>query len=453
MVVYKWLFNKLNYKNIECYTPDRISGYGLNKSIIDKYSDCDVIITADTGIGGKEEVAYAKEKYNMISVICDHHPPRVETTPDTPYILDPKIDSSDYMRELSGCAVAFCLGKEVLKQLKSDINIDEIIDIVAISIVADLVELQGYNRVLLKQGLKMMNEGKFSHLGLGLMCRNITGEIKAEDIGFGISPIFNSQGRIYEARTVVDFIISGDRDQYEMLLDTNDYRKRLQHDFTKLAYEEMDISKNIIVYKNDGIPKGLIGLIAGNICSELNKPCIVFTGNNFSARAPEGINMNTVLKNNDDELLGWGSHPGAGAGKLKIATSYNKFKSQIEGYCNENLTPSQLTPRAYYWKEINSSEVEGVYKYLETLEPFGMGCPFPLVILRNQTIQYIRVVGKLQNVLQMTFESGLKGVKFKTMSCDLKRGDMIDVLGSISKNEWNGWTNYQIIIEDYKIKT
>ena len=446
--VMDWLFKQLNYDNYNIYIPDRSEGYGLSMEYIKNNKDIDLIITADNGISKYKEVEYAKS-LGISVIITDHHnlPPIL---PDC-IIVNPKLESSDYMKDVCGTGVVWFLAKEVLRIKGIKANVDEILDMVACSTIADMVSLDGCNRELVIKGLKLLNDKKYSSKGLEMMFSQFGSEITSETIAFGVSAIFNSLGRLKHMNIAYEFLCKGKTDIYDEIIENNEHRKRLQQKFSSLALKEVDTSQNIIIYENNDIPKGLIGLVASDLMNKFYKPTIVMANGGGSGRSVNDIDLYDVVFNkNSDFVESGGGHTKAIGVNI---TNVCSFKEQLEKYANLHFTKEQLTPSLYYYDEVYPKNLEQDFIEVNKSAPFGIGNLKSNVIIRNQTIQSIRVVGKLQNVLQITFESRLKGVKFKTMSHSLKQGDVIDVLGSISKNEWNGWINYQIIIEDYKVKT
>lgn len=132
---------------------------------------------------------------------------------------------------------------------------------------------------------------------------------------------------------------------------------------------------------------------------------------------------------------------------------FNRFKQQLEDYCEVNISDEQLIPFKEYYKVVSPLELEYECNEIQQYSPFGMTCPEPNIVLPNQVISDYSIVGQQKNVLSLTLSSGIKCIKFKYEEDeDIKIGKEIHILGKISKNEWMGRISYQIMIEDYKIR-
>jgi len=441
--VWDWFLEQIQYESL-IHIPHRRDGYGINCDWIKNNRDVDLIITSDNGVTKVKEVELAKF-YGIDILVTDHHLPE-EILPNCT-VVNPKCGSSEFTKELCGTAIMWYLVRELLLQMNYSSNPMDIIDMVAISTIADMVDMDGANRQIVKAGLAKINSRKFSSKGLELLFQNYDSEIFSDTIAFGVVPILNSASRLEHMDLAFQLLRKGKLENYEYMVDLNNKRKDIQHKFSSLAIETIDNSKNIIIYNNDDIGKGIIGLVASDLMNKFYKPTIVLSDKHGSGRSVDDVHLyNLVFKSENEYITSGGGHKNAlGVG----VSSYKKFKKELENYCDIHISKEQINPRSYYWKEIFSDEVEYTYDYLNKLRPFGMGNESPSIIIKNQVVKYYNLVGKQQNVLNVTLESGIKLLRFKYGNeWDIKIGDNIDILGKINKNEWNSRITYQIMVED-----
>lgn len=237
-LVYKYLQNY--YSNVEYYIPTRYEeGYGISMKSIDYAADNGVklVIVLDCGIKAIEEIAYAKKK-GVDFIICDHHMPDDEL-PDAAAILNPKMPDSTYpCPYLSGCGVGFKFMQAFAMSngLSNHNELDSLLDLVAVSIAADIVPIVGENRVMAHYGLRRLN----SNPNLGLrsiirLCKLTNKDITISDVIFKIGPRINASGRMQSGVEAVDLLVSRDlHDAYEKGKDIDQYnrdRKELDKQF------------------------------------------------------------------------------------------------------------------------------------------------------------------------------------------------------------------------------
>lgn len=447
-VIFDWLFNKLKCE-YEIKIPNRKEGYGLNRKWIEENLNIDLIITADNGISKLDEVDFAIEN-NIDVLVTDHHL-QGEKLPNC-VVVNPKIGSSEFLKDLCGCGVSFYIVRAVCHKMKLDCNPNDLIDIVAIATIADMVELNGANRQIVIAGLKKINNKIFSYKSLELLFSKFKDNVKSQDIAFGISPIINAIGRVNDPKLGFDFLTDRNLELYDMLIKTNEDRKTLQSKYYLDALKNIDKDDKIIIYENNDISKGLVGLVAGDMSNKFNKPTIVISNNHGSGRSVNDINLHDLVFNKNKEFVinGGGHEKAIGV----CVSNVTDFKKQIIKYCNKNINDEDIKKRYTYWKEIEYNELENVYDFLSTLEPFGMGNPAISIVIRNFIVTKYDLLGKLKNVLKLYDErKNIEAIRFK---CDmdvynkLKIGSNIDILGKISKNTFRGKDKYILQIEDIK---
>ncbi len=334
----------------EIFTPDRVKeGYGLNRRIVDEAlaGGRDFLVTCDNGIAANEEVDYAK-KLGMTVIVTDHHEVQ-EQMPNADAILDPKRDDETYpFRGLCGAGVAFKLicalydAQQVPAEAK-----DELLEYAGIATVADVMELQGENRILVKYGLKALSHTKNIGLRALLKVQELEDkQITAGHIGFILGPCFNAAGRIATVAESFSLLMEEDEEKAlekaERLKEINESRKQMTEDGAEEAYLKLEekeaknkLPKVLIVLLPD-THESLVGIIAGRVKERYNRPTIVFTETEDglvkgSGRSIEVYDMFHELMACKDLMERFGGHKMAAG-----MTLHEKDLPELEKRLNEN---------------------------------------------------------------------------------------------------------------------
>ena len=360
-LVYKYLQNY--YSNIEYYIPTRYEdGYGISRKSIDYAAENDVklIIVLDCGIKAIDEIKYAKEK-GIDFIICDHHVPD-EELPEAVAILNPKMPDSTYpCKHLSGCGVGFKFmqGFAQSNGLTNHNELESMLDLVAVSIAADLVPIIDENRVMAYHGLRRLN----SNPNLGLrsvirLCKLTNKNLTISDVIFKIGPRINASGRMQSGAEAVDLLVCRDlHDAYEKgkaIDQYNNDRKELDKRITDEANELIEKNVNIvegkrsIVIYNKDWHKGIIGIVASRLTELYYKPSVVLTYSNGiatgSSRSVQGFDIYSAVNSTRDLLENFGGHTYAVGLSLK-EENIPEFRRRFEEYVAEHIQPNQLTPQ------------------------------------------------------------------------------------------------------------
>lgn len=444
-VEWDFFLKSIGYTNYVIKVPSRKVSYGLNSEWIKENKDCDLMISSDCGITNVEQVELAKS-LGIDFIVTDHHTPQ-EVLPNC-IIVNPKLGADDFVKELCGAGIVWYIIRELLSVLNEDIDPMDCIDICTFSTISDMVEIDGANRAIIKVGLNKMNKGNFYSEGFKNLFKRFD-KIDAQTISFGVAPITNSCGRLYEMEMAFNYITDRDSSLYDEMIKANEERKDIQHKGYLDALQNIDTSKNIIIHKGN-YHRGLCGLISGEISNKFNKPSIIISENNKgSGRSIDTVHLYNLIFNSENEhICSGGGHKSA----LGVFVSdYGKFKRQLEDYCETHITEDQLEPRKYYWKEIKRQDFYETYEKIKWLEPFGMGNPKPNIVYKNFIIQDYRTVGRNKNVLMLKDIDGVRATIFKYVEENpiIKIGESIDILGTLEYNEYG----YQILVEDMKISS
>jgi len=393
-LVYGFLKNFIS--NIAFYIPDRYKeGYGVSKTGIDWASEHDfsLIITLDCGIKAIDMTDYANEK-NIDMIICDHHLPS-EELPNAIAVLDPKRTDCEYpFKDLSGCGVGFKLLQAFCERFGYDPDLlFDYLDLVAVSIAADIVPITGENRVLAYHGLKKLNENP--RLGLEALIKlgGIRNQINISSIVFGIGPRINASGRMDHAKTAVELLLADNYKSIEKLAESLDVKNLERRSFdTSITAEAIEMieqenvdttHKSTVLYKNDW-HKGVIGIVASRCIDKYYRPTIILTESNGkatgSARSVDGFDIYEAISECSDLLEQYGGHMYA-AGLTMDIENVDAFKRKFEEIVANKILDEQLIPLIEIDAEINLDEINfKFFNVLEQMSPFGPGNPQPVFV-------------------------------------------------------------------------
>jgi len=389
-----------------CYhVPDRFAeGYGMNIDIVRQMHEdgVSVIITCDCGIANFEEIKTAKE-LGMTVVLTDHHNIG-ETIPEADFVINPKLlEEGHPIRSVSGCGVAYFLIKALGELLNDDIS-DSFLDLVALSIISDVIPLHDESRYLFVKGFeKLLNPER---VGMKALLSNLSGPIKsAEDIGFYVAPQINAVGRMDNAKIAVELFLTEDEGKATEIAETirqfNVDRKNIQaeiYEQAKKQVEEEKKNKKILILYGENWHHGIIGIVAGKICEEYHKPCIVLSlkedGSCIvgSARSIEGLNIYDILAQFKERLVKFGGHAEA-AGLSLEPEMLSKFTEDLEQYADIYFELDS-EKEVVVDLELKFSDVkEDLLRALDLGEPYGSEFPGPLFVTQNARIATERISG------------------------------------------------------------
>lgn len=398
-LVYKYLQNF--YSNIEYYIPTRDDeGYGISPRSIEQAAEAGVklVIILDCGIKAIDEIAYAKT-LGIDFIICDHHVADDELPP-AEAILNPKLEGCPYpCQHLSGCGVGYKFMQAFAISNGLDTgDLEAMLDLVAVSIAADIVPMVDENRIMAYHGLRRLNSNP--NLGLRAIIRicGLTGrDISISDVIFKIGPRINASGRMQSGREAVELLVSRDPaealakareiDRYNQ--DRKELDKRITDEANAIleAQGEMDSDKKAIVIYNKDWHKGIIGIVASRITELYYKPAVVLTYSNGlatgSSRSVQGFDVYKAVDAQRDLLENFGGHSYAVGLSLK-EENIDVFTERFERFVAENILPSQLTPRLEIDALLTFSQITPEFmSTLRRFNPFGPGNNKPVFCARR----------------------------------------------------------------------
>lgn len=465
--------------NVDTYIPDRVKdGYGMHEQLIDKALEdgIDTILTCDNGIAAAAEIEYAK-KEGLTVIVTDHHDipfrdtedGRIWIIPKADAVVNPKQNDCLYPnKNICGAVVAWKLIWALYERLGIDSDeIWDFLELAAIATVGDVMDLQGENRIIVKEGLKKLSSTSFEGLKALICVNNLEGaEITAYHVGFVIGPCINASGRLDTAARSLELLLADNMEDAmklaDDLYDLNQSRKAMTEQGKEQAIqsiEENNLGKDrvLVVYLPD-CHESLAGIIAGRIREAYNKPVFVLTkgadGVKGSGRSIEAYSMYEELVKCSDLLTQFGGHPMA-AGLSMEEKNVELFRRRLNDNCT--LTEQDLIPKIMIDVPMPISYLsKKLTEQLKVLEPFGKGNSKPLFAQKNLRAVGIRVLGRNRNVAKMLLidENGIKmdAVYFgeaQEFVDFVQAHDTISVTYYPEINVFQGRENLQVVIKNY----
>jgi single-stranded-DNA-specific exonuclease len=470
-----YLFLKELEANVEYYIPKRLEeGYGLSKAAIDQVKEkgTSLLITVDCGITAIEETEYANQ-LGMDVIICDHHQPK-EEIPNAVAVLDPLKPSCNYpFKYLSGAGVAFKLAQGTGERIgKRDLCL-QYLDLVALAGAADIVPLNDENRVLVAEGLNMINNNPRPAMEALIEISHLQpGQLNSGQVVFTIAPRINAVGRMGDAERAVELLITDDKNEAFKLarvLETENYeRRKIDVETFDSAIEMVDNyldKKNdfaIVLHYEDWHP-GVIGIVASRLVEKYYRPTVLLTTIDGvakgSARSITNFNIYEALEKCESLLIHFGGHRMA-AGVAVELDKIEEFKEMFNNIVRETVTVDDLLPEIRIDSKLKFSEITPKFlKILEQFSPFGPGNMRPVFLSENVQISNTpRIVGTNHLLLSLKQEGSERifdciGFNMGEF-CDpiIKNNSKIDVVFTIDRTVRDGRVFPQFRLKDIKIE-
>ncbi|WP_203333099.1 single-stranded-DNA-specific exonuclease RecJ [Planococcus beigongshangi] len=448
--------------------PNRFKhGYGPNKELFQQAYDNGVqlIITVDNGISGIEQVDFAVG-LGMDVIISDHHDIG-QTMPNALAIIHPRHPEGNYpFGELAGVGVAFKIAHALYEEMP-----DHLLELVAIGTIADLVPMHGENRIFVKEGLLALRDTPRPAIGALAEVAGIKQEeINEETIGFTFGPRINAIGRLQDAGPAVHMLLTEDPSQARSLADGLDVLNKERQAIVKTIADEAiaqvesmypDGPPHVIIVAKEGWNPGVVGIVASKLVEKYYRPTIVLsldpeTGKaKGSARSIEGFHLYNELAENREILAAFGGHPMA-AGMTLEADNVDELRGRLNKQAEAVLTSEDLVPVVDIDIPVELTEISTeTIESMRYLAPFGMGFAKPKFYIKGVKVTSIRKIGAAQNHLKIELasaDSSLDAVGFGIgeIGDQLTPDVLIDVIGDLQINEWNGRKKAQMLIEDIR---
>ena len=464
-----YLFFKEFYPNIEYYIPHRYTeGYGISFQGIDYAvaNNFALIIALDCGIKSNDKVDYANEK-KIDFIICDHHTPGDEI-PKAIAVLDPKRSDCPYpYKELSGCGIGFKLIQAFAEQNGMDAETCyRYLDLVCVSIGADIVPITGENRILAHYGLKKVNENPLPGLKKLMEASGKQGRMDITNVVFVLAPRINAAGRMDDAKHAVRLLVSADVDldvgeNAEQLNKFNTDRKDLDKNITIHALEMIAADENLLNRKSTVVfhpewHKGVLGIVASRLTDTYYRPTIVLTESDGkltgSARSVKNFDLYEAIYECRDLLIQFGGHKYA-AGLTMLPDNVDAFRNRFDEVVSARITPEQLIPELEIDAEIELEDINPkFYSIIQQMAPYGPENMKPVFLTRGVKDSNWSKIVKEEHIkfsVKKNNSPVIDGIGFRLApKFSIIKNGTFDIAYNIDENVWNDRVSLQMMVKD-----
>ncbi|HEY9462511.1 MAG TPA: single-stranded-DNA-specific exonuclease RecJ [Vicinamibacterales bacterium] len=457
------------------FIPERLrDGYGLQPASIDRLHALGValVISVDCGIRGVEAATRARE-LGLDLIITDHHEPDT-ALPQALAVINPKRHDCSYPdKNLAGVGVALKLVQALCIRTGHTSWLPAFVKVAAIGTLADVVPLQGENRVIAKLGLEMLSRGphKVGLRSLLDVCGLIGKEIDSYHIGFVLAPRVNAAGRMSSPDIAARLLLASDEAMREearelaQQLDTENIRRQQEEaDIVAAARKavETDLeigSRTVIVVAGEGWHRGVIGIVASKLVDAFHRPAIVISTDgdvaHGSCRSIPSFNMLAALESCPDVMSKFGGHKQA-AGLTMASDRVRELRARVNDYADGCLQPDDLRPRIWIDGTLGFRSIdEQMASELTSLAPFGAGNPRP--IFRTSGVEIVDGPRRVkERHLKMAFRQDgrvMRGIAWRASEREefvAGHKTAIDLAFSLEQDTWEGERYLQLSIADFK---
>jgi len=458
--------------NLYYYIPNRFQeGYGLNEKAIDTAhkNNIRLIITVDCGINSVYEINKANS-YSIDVIVTDHHQPQKEL-PSATAIINPKYDKNYTFDELAGVGVSFKIAQALYSKLKKNQDdLQNLLDYVALGSIADSVPFIDENRILIKYGLKVLNQTKKEGLKALIIESGVNyGNLGTKEVNFALAPRINAAGRLGDSKLALELLLTDSETKAKYLSrklsEINKRRKEIGDNILrearKLASKQVKEEDNkILVLASENWNQGVIGIIASKLVEELNRPVIIISQKNGvgkgSGRSVKNFHLYKALELCRDILIDFGGHQYA-AGITIDSDKIPEFKLKINKVSRNIIKEDDLKQKLEVDAPILLNDVNfNLIKDINILEPFGLKNPQPVFCSYNNKISDWKLVGKDKEHLKIKIKKDdriLDAIGFKLSKIGnqiFSESEIVNLAFNIELNKWNGTENIQLNIKDIK---
>ena len=458
------------------YIPHRENeGYGMNREGLDylRSEGCSLVITVDCGVSDFDEARYAAQ-LGIDLIITDHHRP-AERLPECLSLINPKQPGCGFLfKELAGVGVAFNLVRALRSALyrsgfwsgSRPPNLRRYLDLVAIGTISDIVPLFGDNRIMVKAGLKVLEEGKRPGINALKKASRLSGSLTSTDLGFRLGPRINAAGRMDHAMAAFNLLISHDPTEAATLAEKLDgYNQQRQSRERQILTQALAIIKKMghresYVLENFGWKRGIIGIVASRIVKQVNRPVILLTADGDEAvgsgRCPDWLDLFSLLTSCSSCLIRYGGHKAAAGVRLSLER-LDDFRELFDQQCRKAVSQGKEEEVLYIDRRVQISEfLNPEYPaFLEMLEPFGPGCSSPLFSMENFLVKNSRIVGNSHLKFTVSHKTSVPAAGPGIDMVAWGHGDKLsyswhemEIAFTPAINHWRGRKNLQLVLKD-----
>lgn len=451
------------------FLPHRLDhGYGLNLQALEQLRNqgVDILLTVDCGISEQEVVQRARE-LGMTVIITDHHLPG-ENLPQAQCIVNPRLKDCPN-QDLAGVGVAFLLMAALNRLLPGDtLDMRQFLDLVALGTIADVVNLKGENRVLVKNGLLLLSEARRPGIFALKEASDLppTAKLGTGQVGFSLAPRLNAAGRVDNPETALKLLLAPDlesaRPLAQKLRKLNKERQKTEEKILEQALKQAQTQEQnpgLVLYDPSWHP-GVIGIVASRVAEEFCRPCLLLTqdqeGLQGSGRSIPEFDLYSGLNSCSDILTGFGGHRQAAGLRLK-EHNLEQLKTLFAAAVNEQLPQGLPQPCRHVDAQLGFKQIDlTLVKELELLQPFGPGNPQPVFYSRKLTVNKHKIFGKKHVSLEVKENEGgisLLGKAWRqagTLGPEIK-GRTIQLAFTPRLNNYNGLASIDLDIRDWRL--
>ncbi len=457
------------------HVPNRFTeGYGINIEFLEKAKNkgYSLVISVDTGTRSFEPLAWAKEN-DLDVIVTDHHlSDEVRGVPECVAMINPNQAGCQYPdKNLAGVGVAFKLVHALLREKGKENIVNGFLKVVAIGTIADIMNLTGENRAIVKIGLQDLPKAQNYGLKALMEVADCRSEMTSYMIGFRIAPRINAAGRMEVARHVVELFeaetFEKARELAELLDSRNRERQTVQREITELALLEYvanggsEKQSHVAVVAGENWHRGVIGLAASKITEKINRPSVVISLEDGighgSARSIGNYHLLNGLESCGGLMEQFGGHAAAAGMKIK-AENIDELRQKLNEHAKLNLSEEDMIPEIKVDAVVSSGSLNlHLLDELKMLEPFGAGNPKPRFVTKDLILidepfvmkeKHLKL--KLKDENQKRFEAVWWDGVEKSKGQTLKPETRIELAYTAEANTWQGNTRLQLVVEDLK---
>lgn len=453
------------------FIPNRFDdGYGMNNETLKKFQTEGVhlIITVDCGVRDADLVKKWSKK-GIEFIITDHHEFEADSEgnakiPDAVVIHARHPENTFTFTDICGTATVWKLIQALVESTGKG-NANKYSDLVALATTCDVMPLIHENRLLVRRGLCGINSDSPDNVGLRALLNeaNITDSLDTYHLGFVLGPRINAAGRLESAMDALRLLSTKNkafaRELAQKLSRLNTQRQELTQQLLNEAsaiIEKDQGDEHLLVVHGKDWPEGVLGLVAGKLVEQTNRPVIVSStaqdgSVKGSARSIPGFSIIDAITLFAKHLDKYGGHNQA-AGFSLSQENLGEFKKDIQKYAQDNISKDSLQKLLEYDLELSPAEITADFvDWINYLAPFGYKNPTPSFLIRNSEVTGIGFVGKDQSHVRFNAGSiSAIGFNLAHRFGKIHEGDTIDLLGNLGWNEWNGHKKIQLSIKDIK---
>ncbi len=461
---------KAMYANVTGYIPNRFDeGYGLNNDALDhlKADGVKLIITVDCGIRSPDEALHART-IGLDLVISDHHHPSEDGLPSALAVINPKQKGDVYPdKDMAGVGLAYKIAEALHAKLQPEyLNLELLLDLVALGTVADLAPLVGENRSLVRKGLQQMHSTVRQGLyALANIAEISLAKVNAGNIGFGLGPRLNAAGRLESALASFELLTTTDVFRAGQLAQQLDVQNRQRQTLTRSIQEQAEViamsedSDGYLLFAaHEEFNSGVVGLAASRLMESHYRPAVVASKGpaetRGSCRSIPEFHITDALDQCADLLVRHGGHAAA-AGFTVKNENLSEFVSRLKRIAEEKLSGQELRPTVTADAELSLVNVRPeLVKNLNYLEPTGYGNPDAAFVSRGVKVKHARTVGAEGKHLKLSLEDDAgythDAIGFRLGHLQRDLPSRVDILYTYEVNQFNGRVGYQLNLKDIK---